>query len=59
MLANLDVPTQSVDCACQPCQVKRACLQKFVTLLASSSPELFEQVEDWAVVWSTQNGYDN
>ena len=37
------------DCACQPCQVKRACLQKVMTLLARTSPALFELVEIWAL----------
>ena len=30
---------------CQPCQVKRACLRKVLTLMARSSPGLFELVE--------------
>ena len=34
---------------CQPCQVKRACLQKVMTLLARSSPALFELVEAWTL----------
>ncbi len=33
----------------QPCQVKQACLQKVMTLLARSSPGLFELVEVWAL----------
>ena len=36
-------------CACQPCQVKRACLQKLMTLMARTSPGVFELVEAWAL----------
>lgn len=36
-------------CACQPCQLKRACLQKVMTLMARSSPALFELLEIWAL----------
>ena len=43
VLANLE------GCACE---VKRACLQKVMTLLARSSPALFEAVEAWA--WRTK-----
>ena len=37
------------DCACQPCQVKRACLKKVMTLMARSLPALFELVEAWTL----------
>ena len=33
MLASLEVPPHAEGCACQPCQVKRACLQRVLTLL--------------------------
>ena len=33
--------THAAGCGCQPCQVKRACLRKAMTLMASSSPSLF------------------
>ena len=48
VLASLDVLPHAAGCACQPCQVKRACLQKAMTLLAKTSPGLFDQVETWA-----------
>ncbi len=48
LLASLDVLPHADGCACQPCQVKRACLQKAMTLLAKTSPGLFGQVEAWA-----------
>ena len=38
VLASLDGPPHAEGCACQPCQVKRACLRKVMTLLAKSSP---------------------
>ena len=44
--ASLDGPE---GCACQPCQVKRACLQKVMALMAKSSPGLFDLVEVWAL----------
>ena len=37
VIASLEGPPHAGDCACQPCQVKRACLQKVITLLARSS----------------------
>ena len=40
VLASLDGPPHAGECACQPCQVKRACLQKVMTLMARSSPAL-------------------
>ena len=48
VLASLDVLPHADGCACQPCQVKRACLQRAMTLLAKTSPGLFDQVEAWA-----------
>ena len=36
-------------CACQPCQVKRACLQKVLTPMARTSPGLFDLVEAWGL----------
>ena len=49
VLASLDGRPHAGECACQPCQVKRACLQKVMTLMARSSPALFELVEVWAL----------
>ena len=49
MLASLEGPPHAEGCACQPCQVKRACLQKVLTLMARTSPELFELLEVWAL----------
>ena len=49
VLANLDSPPHAEGCGCQPCQVKRACLRKVMTLMARSSPALFELVEAWAL----------
>ena len=49
MLASLDGPPHAQDCGCQPCQIKRACLQKVMTLIARSSPGLFELVEAWTL----------
>ena len=49
MLASLEGPPHAEDCACQPCQMKRACLQKVMTLIARSSPGIFELVEAWAL----------
>ena len=50
VLASLDGPPHAQDCGCQPCQVKRACLQKVMTLMARSSPGIFEFAEVWALV---------
>ena len=50
MVASLNGPPHAEGCACQPCQVKRACLRKVMTLMARSSPELFELVEAWTLV---------
>ncbi len=49
VLASLEGPPHAEDCGCQPCQVKRACLRKVLTLLARSSPGLFELVETWTL----------
>ena len=49
VLASLDGPPHAEGCPCQPCQVKRACLQKVMTLMAQSSSALFELVEVWAL----------
>ena len=45
VLASLEGPPHAEGCACQPCQVKRACLRKIMTLMARSSPGLFDLVE--------------
>ena len=34
MLANFAGPPHAEGCACQPCQAKRDCLQKVMTLMA-------------------------
>ena len=49
VIASLDGPPHAEGCACQPCQVKRACLQKVMPLMAGSSPGIFELVEAWAL----------
>ena len=49
VLAILDGPPHHRDCACRPCQVKRACLRKVLNLMARSSPGIFELVEAWTV----------
>ena len=49
VLASLEGSPHAEDCPCQPCQVKRACLQKVMTLIARSSPVIFELVEVWAL----------
>ena len=46
MIASLEGPPHAEGCACQ---VKRACLQKVMTLMARSSPALFELLEVWAL----------
>ena len=48
-LASLARPPHAEGCACQPWQVKRACLRKVMTFMAKSSPALFELVETWAL----------
>ena len=45
MLASLEGPVHGMDCACRPCQVKTACISALLTMMASQSPELFDQVE--------------
>ena len=40
VLASLECPPHAEGCGCQPCQVKRACLRKAMTLIASSSLSL-------------------
>ena len=49
IISSLDGPPHAQDCGCQPCLVKRACLQKVMTLMARSSPALFELLEVWAL----------
>ena len=49
MLAILEGPTHGVDRSCRPCQVKTACMGALLTMIASQSPELFDQVEAWAL----------
>ena len=49
VLASLDGPPHHQDCGCQPCQVKRTCLRKVMTLMARRSPALFELVEAWTM----------
>ena len=48
--------THADSCGCQPCQVKRACIQKAMSILARSSQVLFELPEDRA---SEDNGNQN
>ena len=42
-------PLHTENCACQPRQANRACLQRLLTLMATSSPALYEMVEAWAL----------
>ena len=49
VLASLDGPPHAGECTCQPCLVKRACLQKVLTLMAKTSPGIFELVEVWSL----------
>ena len=49
VLASLEGPPHAGNCGCQPCQVKRACIRKVMTLMARSSPALFELLEVRAV----------
>ena len=49
VLGSLDGPPHAEDCGSQPCQVKRACLRKVLTLLARSSPGLLELAEAWTL----------
>ena len=36
VIASLNGPPHAEDCACQPCQVKRTCLRKVMTLMAGA-----------------------
>ena len=49
VIGSLEGPPHAGECACQPCQVKRACIRKVMTFMARSSPALFELVEAWAL----------
>ena len=49
MLASLEGPAHTMDCACRPCQVKTACIGALLTMMASRSPELFDQAEAWVL----------
>ena len=49
MLASLEGPVHTVDCACWSCQVKTACMGALLTMMASRSPELLEQVQAWVL----------
>ena len=49
ILASLEGPPHSEDCGCQPCQVRSACISRVMTLMARSSPGLFELVEAWTL----------
>ena len=49
VVTSLEGPSHTLDCGCQPCQLKRACLQKLMTLMARSSPGLFKPVEAWVL----------
>ena len=46
VIASLDGPPHAEGCACQ---VKRVCLRKVMTLMARSSPSLFELLEPWVL----------
>ena len=48
VLASLEGLLHAEGCGCQPCQVKRACLRKVLTLMARSSPGTGELLEAWA-----------
>ena len=54
VLACLEGPPHAEDCGCQHCQVKRACIQKVMALMAKTSLGLFELVEAWAVENNTE-----
>ena len=49
IISSLEGPPHAEGCGCQPCQVKLACLRKVMTLIARSSPGIFELVEVWAL----------
>ena len=42
VIGSLEGPPHAGECACQPCQVKRACIRKVMTFMARSSPALFD-----------------
>ena len=46
VISSLEGPPHAGECTCQ---VKRACIRKVMTLMARSSPALFELVEVWAL----------
>ena len=48
-LASLEGPPHAQYCGRHPCQVRRACLRKVMTLVARSSPRVFDLVEAWAL----------
>ena len=33
VISSLEAPPHAGECACQPCQVKRACIRKVMTLM--------------------------
>ena len=37
VIASFEGPPHAEDCACEPCQVERACIQKVMTFMARSS----------------------
>ena len=49
VITSLEGPPHAEGCACQSCQVKQACVRKIMTLMARSSPGLFELVEAWVL----------
>ena len=49
LMHPLDGLPRYEDCECRSCQVKKVCLQKVMTLIAWSSPGLFEKMETWVL----------
>ena len=49
VIASLEGPPHAEGCACQTCQLKPARLRKVMTLMARSSPSLFELLEPWVL----------
>ena len=49
IISSLEGPPHAEGCGCQTCKVKLACLRKVMTLIARSSPGVFELVEVWAL----------
>ena len=49
MLASMEGVAHATDCSCRPCQVKTACIGALLTMMASQSPEFFDQVEAWVL----------